>query len=425
MKKRVTLCLTIFLLIFSSISIFSQAPVITKQPHSHGVLVGQTATFSVEASGDTLTYQWYLNDNPIGGATDSIYTSPITTLAHNGEQFYVIVSNTHGKDTSKTVTLYVTDNGSRVNGGQIALYMFNEGGGTTINDVSGFDSPLNLTINKPSVVSWSSTGLLVKDTALINSSIYANKIIDTVTANNEITIEIWLRPLTLVNNQVNRILDLTWGSSETDFGVETFPPSGYNFVIRTTTTNNNGIPGTVDTTGISTELTHLVCTFSNGISKIYKDGVQVASKNIGGDFSTWNKNAILALSNIIGGRKPYKGVFYLAAVYERALDSAEVVHNYAMGTNVEHIPFITENPKDAHEVAGYSATFMVQAIGDATLTYQWQKNGTDISGADSSTYTTPAATMADSGATFRVIVSNTSGKDTSASAVLNVKEASS
>ena len=250
MKKRVTLCLTIFLLIFSSISIFSQAPVITKQPHSQGVIVGQTATFSVEASGDTLTYQWYLNDNPIGGATDSIYTSPITTLAHNGEQFYVIVSNTHGKDTSKTVTLYVTDNGSRVNGGQIALYMFNEGGGTTINDVSGFDSPLNLTINKPSVVSWSSTGLLVKDTALINSSIYANKIIDTVTANNEITIEIWLRPLTLVNNQVNRILDLTWGSSETDFGVETFPPSGYNFVIRTTTTNNNGIPGTVDTTGI-------------------------------------------------------------------------------------------------------------------------------------------------------------------------------
>ena len=424
MKKRVTLYLTIFLLIFSSISIFSQAPVITKQPHSQGVIVGQTATFTVEASGDTLTYQWYLNDNPIGGATDSIYTTPVTTLAHNGEQFYVIVSNTHGKDTSNIAPLYVTANGSRVTGGQIALYMFNEGGGTTINDVSGFGSPLNLTINKPSAVSWSSTGLLVKDTALISSSNYAAKIIDTVTANNEITIEIWFKPLKLVNNQANRIIDLTAGSSETDFGVETFPPDGYNFVVRTTSTNSNGIPGTVDSTGIDMNLTHLVCTFSNGVSKIYKNGTQVASKNIGGNFSTWNKNATLALSNIIGGRKPYKGVYYLAAVYERALDSLEVVHNYSMGTSIEHIPFITEDPKDASEVAGYPATFMVQAIGDATLTYQWQKNGTDISGANSSTYTTPVATMADSGSTFRVIVSNTSGKDTSASAVLNVKEAS-
>ena len=48
------------------------------------------------------------------------------------------------------------------------------------------------------------------------------------------------------------------------------------------------------------------------------------------------------------------------------------------------------------------------------------KNGADIDGAEDSSYTTPAATMADSGSTFYCEVSNSAGKATSHTATLTV-----
>ena len=75
----------------------------------------------------------------------------------------------HGSDSSNAANLYVTAMENRVTGGEIVLYNFDEGSGNTIHDVSGVGTPLNLTINKPSTVSWSAAGLQVKNTALINS----------------------------------------------------------------------------------------------------------------------------------------------------------------------------------------------------------------------------------------------------------------
>ena len=69
---------------------------------------------------------------------------------------------------------------------------------------------------------------------------------------------------------------------------------------------------------------------------------------------------------------------------------------------------------------GETATFSVVAGGTAPLSYQWQKGGADISGATGSSYTTPAAAMADNGSHFRVTVSNTAGSVTSNAALLTV-----
>jgi GH18 family chitinase len=86
-------------------------------------------------------------------------------------------------------------------------------------------------------------------------------------------------------------------------------------------------------------------------------------------------------------------------------------------------PSITTQPKAASVTAGQTATFSVVASGTAPLGYQWQRNGTDISGATSASYTTPATTTADSGAQFRVIVSNSAGSATSNAATLTVTAA--
>jgi hypothetical protein len=83
-------------------------------------------------------------------------------------------------------------------------------------------------------------------------------------------------------------------------------------------------------------------------------------------------------------------------------------------------PAITSEPSDASITAGQAATFSVVASGTAPLSYQWQKNGTAITGATAASYATPAATSADSGASFAVVVSNSAGSATSRSAKLTV-----
>jgi hypothetical protein len=75
--------------------------------------------------------------------------------------------------------------------------------------------------------------------------------------------------------------------------------------------------------------------------------------------------------------------------------------------------------------AGQTATFSVIAAGTAPLTYQWQKNGTDITGATSASYTTPVTATSDSGEMFRVNVSNSAGGVTSNAATLTVNASSS
>ena len=83
-------------------------------------------------------------------------------------------------------------------------------------------------------------------------------------------------------------------------------------------------------------------------------------------------------------------------------------------------PYINTQPANQTVSVGQAATFSVGAAGTPPLNYQWQKNGADIPGATSSSYTTPASVSADSGAMFRVVVSNTAGSVTSNSATLTV-----
>jgi hypothetical protein len=92
------------------------APSITTQPTSQTVAVGNTATFSVTATGTpTLTYAWqYLSGGtwlPFGGGT-GYNTASLTTIAatgaYNGVQLRVVVTDGNGlTTTSNVVTLTV------------------------------------------------------------------------------------------------------------------------------------------------------------------------------------------------------------------------------------------------------------------------------------------------------------------------------
>jgi Immunoglobulin domain/Immunoglobulin I-set domain len=83
-------------------------PSITTQPSNVTVTVGQTATFTVVATGTApLTYQWTKSGMNVG-TNSATYTTAATTSADNGAQIQVTVSNSAGSTPSNMVTLTVT-----------------------------------------------------------------------------------------------------------------------------------------------------------------------------------------------------------------------------------------------------------------------------------------------------------------------------
>jgi hypothetical protein len=86
-------------------------------------------------------------------------------------------------------------------------------------------------------------------------------------------------------------------------------------------------------------------------------------------------------------------------------------------------PSIFTQPTNRTVTAGQTATFSVVASGTAPFSYQWRKNGTAVSGATSSSYTSPPETASNSGAKFTVVVSNSAGSATSRTAILTVNAA--
>jgi len=84
------------------------APVVTTQPVNRVVAVGQTATFTVTATGtDPLVYQWSKNGSAINGAASASYTTGAVTVADSGAVFSVKVSTPAGSATSNDAGLTV------------------------------------------------------------------------------------------------------------------------------------------------------------------------------------------------------------------------------------------------------------------------------------------------------------------------------
>lgn len=85
-------------------------------------------------------------------------------------------------------------------------------------------------------------------------------------------------------------------------------------------------------------------------------------------------------------------------------------------------PAITSQPSSQTVASGQKATFTVAASGNPAPTYQWQDAVTnaDIPGATAASYSIAAVTANDNGSKFRVVVSNSAGNITSATATLTV-----
>jgi len=351
------------------------APSITTQPASQTVVAGQTASFSVAATGTApLSYQWQKSGVAIIGATSSSYTTPATTSSDNGTQFSVLVSNTAGSVTSGAATL-------TINAAPVPPSITAQPTGQTV--TAGQTATFNVaaTGTAPFSYQWRKNGVAISGAT---SSNYATPATTSSDNGAQFTV--------LVSNSVgsatSNAATLTVNAASVAPSITTQPTS------QTVTTGQTATfkVAATGTAPLNYQWRKNGVAISSATSASYTTPATNSSDN-GALFT-------VVVSNTVGG--------VTSSAATLTVNAAPVA------------PSITSQPTSQTVTAGQPATFSVAATGTAPLSYQWRKNGIAVGGATSSTYTTPTTTSSDNGAQFTALVSNAVGSVTSNSATLTV-----
>ena len=439
-------------------SVTVEKPVITTQPANQSAVVGQSATFMVTATGSaTLTYQWKKNGADISGATSSSYTTPATSSADNGAIFLVSVSNSAGTVTSSSATLAVTAapvapsistqpvNQSVVVGQSATFSVTATGGGTIAyqwkkngTDISG---ATNSTYTTPAT-SIGDNGavftVVVSNAAGPVTSAEASLTVTAEAVKPSITGQPFAKPVTAGQTATFTVeatgtspLRYQWKKNGTDIADATtstyttpatsLADSGkeYSVVVSNdvgTATSSVGILTVTSVPIISTQpAAQTVTAGKTATFSVTAAGTAPLSyqwKKGGTDISGATTSSYTTPATSLAD----SGTAY-SVVVSNELGTAT---SDAVILTVTMAPVITTQPVANTVNPGATATFSVTATGTAPFSYQWKKNGTDISGATSSTYTTPATSSANNNESFTVVVTNSHGSATSNAAILSV-----
>ncbi len=235
--------------------------------------------------------------------------------------------------------------GQRVTDGVIALWDFEEGSGTVVNDRVG---ALDLEITEPADVNWEPGNLILLDQTVLRSAGLATDLRAALVASGEMTIEAWILPDSTEPPGAGpaRIVAMSTGQVEGNFALgqgragEGEPGDNYSLRLLSDDpgVGADGLPGYDTPAGsVNLALTHLVATrASDNRVAIYIDGTQVDSGVRGGTFSNWVE-APLTLGNHGGlidepaAHRSWLGTYYLVAIYDRALSQTEVRQNFGAG----------------------------------------------------------------------------------------------
>jgi len=187
--------------------------------------------------------------------------------------------------------------------------------------------------------------------------------------------------------------------------VLTFAGSGSGSVTITPSSGTVNAPVSCGGTGTNAASQTVTGTCSPNITTSENAATVTFSASAGGGsaFAGWSGQAGLSPNTCSGTTNPCSAVLGPSATLTVTFNTACTA------------PSITTQPSSQTKVFGESVTFSVTASGTAPLSYQWRKDGINIGGATSSSYTISSVLMADAGS-YDVVVSNSCG---SALPVLN------
>ncbi len=342
-----------------------QAPAITSGPMDQSVVVGETTSFSVTATGTSpLSYQWLFNGAPITGATTSSYTLNNVQVANAGN-YAVQVTNTAASVVSSSAALTVLQPpmiATQPVSQSVAL-----GSNVTFSVTATGTAPLayQWLFNGAPITGATTSSYTLNNVQVANAGNYAVQVTNVVGSVFSAGAVLGIIEAPVIVSQPEPQY-VTLGSSAT-FNVMAAgsDPMTYQWFL-----NSTRVAG------------------ANSSSYTRSN---VKSQYLG--------NYSVLVSNAIGA-----------------------VKSVSVPLALVQAPAITTQPVSQSVALGSDTTFTVVATG-GPLNYQWLFNGSTLAGATNSEYTRAGVTQQDSG-DYWVIITNAAGAATSAKATLALAEVS-
>jgi trimeric autotransporter adhesin len=417
--------------------------VITTEPAAQVVCAGNNATFSVIANGVALTYQWRKAGINITGANSASYTITGATTA-DAANYDVLVSGTCGNDTSVTVSLTVNANttittqpvgqvvcaGSPINlsvsaNGTSLTYQWRKNTAAIAGATSATYS-----IASPVAADGGSYDVIVTGSCGAQTSTAVTVTVNPVTAITTHPVSVAVCPSASASFSVTAAgtgltyqwkkngADITGATSSTYTISSVAAGDAANYTVVVTGTcgaaTSNAAALTVNTVAaITTQPTaQATCPGAAASFSVTATGTGLTYQ--------WRKNTVA----ITGATS---ATYSIASATAGDAGSYDVVITGTCGNvtstsvalTINTPVTITTQPVALNICALNMATFTVAASGSGTLTYQWRKGGTPITGATSATFTITSASVADGG-NYDVVVTGACGGVTSTSVVLTV-----
>jgi len=340
----------------------SGSPGIAAQPESLTVCEGQKAAFRVEAMGtETLAYQWKKNGVEISGANANMYVMPSARVGDAGS-YSVTVSNSCGLIESIPATLTVNT--------KPLIKAQPEG------HVVCTKTPVSLRVvasgTEPFCYQWTRNGVLIPGA---DESVYSISSASLEDAGSY--------SVTVTN---------ACGSTESSIAA---------LVL-------NSMPS-IQVQPASLE----ICAGSEAAFSIKATGSEPISYQ-------WMKNGEeIKGANSNNYRIPKTKPGDAGSYSLRASNKCGFIESEGATLTINQMPSIKVQLSSQEACIGSAVAFLVAADGTEPLSYQWMKNGENITGATENSYRIPTASTEDEGS-YSITVSNKCGSVKSSEAVLTL-----
>ncbi|MBM3852219.1 MAG: hypothetical protein FJ399_03595, partial [Verrucomicrobia bacterium] len=436
------------------------APSITTQPVSQTVSAGQTATFTIVASGsEPITYQWRKNGSNLAGATAATFTIANAQQADaaNAPGYDVVVTNSVGSATSTAASLTVNLAAPSI-ATQPASQTVNTGQPVTFSVVATGSAPLAYQWRKSGVNLAGATGATYTIASAQTSdaatyTVVVSNSAGTATSNGATLTVTSIPPIRLAlqywqdgdypNRQVGEHeeyglipeqTDSVWDDELGEY-VDVTTPEHYGYYMVPDYAADGEFGSRWDTTAGAFNLNDAASGYS---AATINRGYVLNAYNVNSlvTFRAWgyapggNCNSFQAVlynpqgaaiaSGAFGSNSywessfypPATGIYRIDLTYQGATATSPatgtVSYYIPVGIPTPTLPTITSQPAPASQTvsAGASVSYSVTATG--ATSYQWRKDGVALSGATSSTLALANLQTSDSGA-YSVLVSNAAG----------------
>jgi hypothetical protein len=357
--------------IYNSTPAYTFAPLITVDPLPAFICGTQTVTLAALANGVGNTYQWQKDGVDVPGATNDTLVIPNASIADIGN-YRLIATNTCGADTTASAQVSTINN---VNLGSPIVYIpvLYSNNTMNFNDYSGNGLNASFTfLSTEADIEGTPNNVVVLNGGTHSGTIPHSNLMNVT---NQVTLSCWFKASNIVNYQ--RLFDKYAASGNIILDVLN---SKVRFLVAGGT---HTIPNVLN----SSTWYNVVATYNGAQVKIYINGILAYT---GAQTGNCTSNTVpLRIGADQAGGNAFIGRLDEIRMYDRALSDVEA---YGLYTG----PKLATVPNSLVVCPGGSAALSTSGSGTG-YAYQWNVNGSTITGATTANYTDNNVLAADTG----------------------------